>query len=415
MELLKRLDSRFHGNDDKGQKQFFSNLLKLEQNKCHLCRRVTSTEAFKKMKISLRTSGVVSPAIKFAAAAFLLLFLFSCGVTGDVVKVQEVGRDSALAGLKKEDLARLEELKKGEAGKGIDPTLNSVLRKTPHFTVDQYLRKHPEMRSPAAGDYKVGGYDVLNVVVYEEKDLSRDNIRVSADGFISFPLIGRLKVSDLTPSEIEKLISRRLAEAQYLFDAHVSVTLAQYLSRRVVVLGAVKAPGSYPLQAQERVLDAVSKAGGIGAGSGVAEMERAGGRAIIIRTQGPETDKENKIVIDIDLEGLLRGGQQSSNILVQDKDILYVPPAEYFYIIGQVKNPGSYALRNRDVTLVEAISIAGGFTPIAARNKTRIIRVEDDVQKIIEVAVDAITKGGKKVHDVVVRAHDIIIVPESFF
>jgi polysaccharide export outer membrane protein len=369
----------------------------------------------KKIKMDLRRSNTFYPVTKLGAVALLLFFLFSCGVTGDVVKIREVGRDNALAGLKKEDLARLEELKKGGAVKGIDPTINSVIKKTPHYTVEEYLKGHPEMRNATASDYKVGGYDVLNVVVYEEKDLSRDSVRVSADGFISFPLIGRVKVSDLNTSEVERLISQRLAEEQYLFDAHVSVIVTQYLSRRAIVLGAVKTPGSYPLQAQERVLDVVSKAGGIGAASGVAEMERAGGRALIIRTEAPDTEKERKIVIDIDLEGLLRGGQQTSNILMWDKDILYVPPADYFYIIGQVRVPGSYALRNRDVTLVEAISMSGGFTPIAARNKTRIIRVEDGVQKIIEVAVDAITHGGKKVHDIVIQPHDIIIVPESFF
>ena len=59
--------------------------------------------------------------------------------------------------------------------------------------------------------------------------------------------------------------------------------------------------------------------------------------------------------------------------------------------------------------------MAGGFTLIAARNKTRIIRVENGVEKIIQVKVDAITGAGKKIQDVVIRPDDIIFVPESFF
>jgi polysaccharide export outer membrane protein len=96
-------------------------------------------------------------------------------------------------------------------------------------------------------------------------------------------------------------------------------------------------------------------------------------------------------------------------------DVLFIPAAENFYIIGQVRRPGSYPLTNREITLVEAISMAGGFTRIAARNRTRIIRIEDRVEKIIEVKVDAITDAGKKIQDVIIQPDDIIVVPESFF
>ena len=82
---------------------------------------------------------------------------------------------------------------------------------------------------------------------------------------------------------------------------------------------------------------------------------------------------------------------------------------------GQVKQPGSFLYLEKDITLVEAISMAGGFTNIAARNRTRIVRMEDGEEKIIEVKVDAITKSGMKGHDVRILPGDVIIVPESFF
>ena len=68
-----------------------------------------------------------------------------------------------------------------------------------------------------------------------------------------------------------------------------------------------------------------------------------------------------------------------------------------------------------DITLVEAISMAGGFTKIAARNRTRIVRMEDGIEKIIVVKVDAITRAGKKGQDILLRPGDVIVVPESFF
>ena len=327
--------------------------------------------------------------------------------TDEVVKVTPVPV-SQIGGLKSEDRAKLEEIKKTRAQEKMDPTLSAVLEETQHYTVTEYLMKHPEASGQAGQDYRVGGYDVLSITVYEEKDLSKDAIRVSADGYLSFPLIGRLKVDNLNTAEIEKLIALKLAEGKYLLDAHVSVMVTDYKSKKYLVLGSVKNPASYPLQAQERVLDGVSKAGGL-------ESQKAGKRGMIIRTENPNTAGERKVVINFDLQGLLKGRDQISNVYLADKDVVYIPPVEYFYIIGQVKEPGSYPLSDREVALVEAISMAGGFTPIASRNRTRIIRVEEGVEKIIEVKVDAITDAGKKIHDVFIQPNDIIVVPESFF
>jgi polysaccharide export outer membrane protein len=350
---------------------------------------------------------------RLALLWWITLFGFALALNGcatssdDVVKVTAL-QTSPLGTLKAEDRAKLEEIKKTRGQESLDPTLSALLEETPHYSITEYLKKHPEVTGQAGQDYKVGGYDVLSITVYEEKDLSRDAVRVSADGHISFPLIGRVKVDGLATADIEKLISRKLAEGKYLLDAHVSVMVNDYKSKKYLVLGSVKNPASYPLQAQERVLDAISKAGGL-------EFQKTGKKGMIIRTENPNTANERKIVINFDLMSLLKGKDQISNIFLFDKDVLYVPPAEHFYIIGQVKEPGSHPITDREITLVEAISMAGGFTPIAARNRTRIIRVENGVEKIIEVRVDSITDAGKKIQDVVIQPNDIIFVPESFF
>jgi len=335
------------------------------------------------------------------------LTISACAVGGDVVKVTTV-KNSQLDDLKEMELAKLEEIKKNKETQDIDPHLSNVIEATPHFSVYDYLAQNPEARGGIGGDYNVGGYDVLSITVYEEPDLSRDAARVSRDGYISFPLIGRIMVNNLSTSEIEKLISLKLAEQEYLLDAHVSVMVIEYNSRRFLILGAVKNPGAYSLQAQECVLDGITRAGGI-------DFDRAGKKFMIIRNENVDGVKERKIIIDIDLQGLLNGKNQVSNIYLKDKDNLFIPQVEHFYIIGQVKNPGSYPLNNSGTTLVETISMAGGFTPTASRNRTRIIRVEDGAEKIIQVKVDAITDSGKKIQDVIIKPNDIIVVPESFF
>jgi polysaccharide export outer membrane protein len=341
--------------------------------------------------------------IVFAAC----ISMSACG-GADVVKVTTV-RDSRLEGIGEAERAKIEEIKKsGQTQQGIDDGLSNVIEATRHFSVPEYLVQHPGARGAVGGDYTVGGYDVLSITVYEEKDLSKEAVRVSEDGYISFPLIGRIKVDDLTTSEIEQTISHKLAEEEYLLDAHVAVLVTEYNSKRFLVLGAVKTPGSYSLQASECVLDAISRAGGI-------DSEHAGKRAMIVRTEDLKGAQERKVVIDIDLQGLLKGQDQISNMYLSDKDVLFIPTAEHFYIIGQVNKPASYTLPEGEITLVEAIGMAGGFTRIAARNRTRIIRVENGAEKIIEVQVDAITEAGRKIQDVVIRPNDVIVVPESFF
>jgi polysaccharide export outer membrane protein len=346
------------------------------------------------MKFSMRVSLV-----------FVALFMISSCTTGkDVVRVIEVnnGESKELSKTELDALAKIRaEKKKENNGQG----LNHVIKGTQNFSVSQYLTARPNANNPNARDYRVGGYDILDITVYEETDLSTRGVRISADGFISFPLIGRIKVEGLTTSEIEKIISNKLAQGKFIIDAQVSVMVVDYRSKQFMVLGPVTNPGSYPLKAQERVIDAISSAGGM-------VFEQGSNEMMIIRTENPDTEQERKIAIRIDISALLHEGDQQSNLLLMDKDLLYIPKAEQFYIIGEVINPGSFYYREKDITLVEAISMAGGFGQWADRNRTRIVRMEDGIEKIIEVKVDAITKAGQKGQDVLIRPGDLIVVPD---
>lgn len=345
--------------------------------------------------------------IHLFAMILLCGLMAACAGRGDVVRVIDVGEENA-ADIDHSDLERLKKIKAAEDKDTNGLGLNTVIASTPSLDIAGYLMREPDANNPAARDYTVGGYDRLDITVYEEEDLSRQDIPVSADGFISFPLINRVAVSGLTTTEIADKISTLLAQGQFLIDAHVSVTVSQYRSKQYMVLGPIKLPGSYPLETHERVLDAISRAGGL-------LEDQAGRELMIIRTENPDDADERKVVIRINLQALLNQGDQLSNILLQDKDLVYITKAERFYILGQVQRPGSFYYIDKKITLVEAIGMAGGFTRIAARNRTRIVRMQEGEEKIIEVKVDAITKAGKKAQDVPILPGDVIIVPESFF
>ena len=223
---------------------------------------------------------------KLFTILMILYFFLACSTGGDVVQVTTITGDK-IKGLDEEELAKLEEIKEIRKQKEENDNIKQVILSTPNYTIQEYFSLYPDADSQNLLDYRIGGYDVLDIIVYEEKDLTREGIRVSADGFISFPLIGRIEVAELTTSEVEKLISDKLASGQYILDAHVSVTVMEYKSKQFLVLGAVKEPGSYPLEAKERILDAISRAEGI-------DFYQGGERGMIIRTLNPDTEKEKK-------------------------------------------------------------------------------------------------------------------------
>jgi len=349
----------------------------------------------------------------FSSLAIALAVLTAgCGTTGgNVIKTYTIDpAKGRFAGITDTDLALYAHVKKtSERSNAADAQLHTVITgETQHCTAVEYLQLYPETKSLSSRDYIVGGNDILSIKVYEENDLSQEVACVSADGYISLPFISKLKVDGLSTAQIAQLIATKLAEGHYVLNAHVWVTVTEYNSKRYLVLGAVSKPGSYPLSAYERILNAISKAGGI-------KETGAGKKAKIVRTINSNTAEERQIVIDLDLQGILQGTDQRANMLLCDKDTLFIPTAESFYIIGQVNKPGSYPLIDRDLSLVEGIGIAGGFTNIAECNNTRIIRIEGGQEKVIEVNVDAIIRGGKIIQDVIIQPNDIIIVPESLF
>ena len=370
-----------------------------------------------------------------------VLLLAGCGggtsSTDQIVQVKEVGGPEKIAGLGESEREAISRLRQYSSQGTFGSELQDISSATQKFTIEEYLGRFDDPVNSGDLDYTVGGSDILSIIVYGEPDLTRNKIRVSRDGTISFPFLGRVPVEGLTTSQIEEVIADKLAEGQLLLDAQVAVLIDEYRSKKYQALGEIRRPGSYSLQAEERLLDAISEAGGV-------DPETAGKELMVVRTikqrkfaaatdgtqpegkeawgttptfngdYGPE-EQPSKIIITIELERLLRGNDLISNIALHDNDVIYLPKAEFFYIMGQVKAPGSYKLTQKDLTLVGAISSAGWFTSIAARNKTRIIRIEDGVEKVITVQVDAITSAGRKIQDVQIKADDIIIVPESFF
>jgi polysaccharide export outer membrane protein len=125
---------------------------------------------------------------------------------------------------------------------------------------DLPVAPYPKTEPFEAADFAVGPEDIFDVRVFDEEKLS-GTYQVAPDGSIKFPLIERITVSGMTPSQIEEELTRRLADG-YLQHPQVSVMIKEYRSKKVHVFGAVRAPGTFVWNEKMSIVEAVSKAGG---------------------------------------------------------------------------------------------------------------------------------------------------------
>src|SRR5215470_15129726 len=200
-----------------------------------------------------------------------------------------------------------------------------VLRRSPTvlaaiLLTTLFLASAALAQTPGGGnqEYRVGAKDVLKVTVWGHDDLTRQVV-VSADGTFAFPLIGDVQVAGLTTGSIEARL-RDLLGKDYLVNPQVSVSVQEYRSQRVFVLGEVEKPGTYALTGQTTLLDVLSQAGGPG--------KSAGRQVVVVRvpqSEGPVAPgAAGSVTLRADLKRLL-DGLTSENIALQNGDTVFVP------------------------------------------------------------------------------------------
>jgi polysaccharide export outer membrane protein len=255
----------------------------------------------------------------------------------------------------------------------------------------------PPSPSSAPAEYVAGPQDVLNIVVFGEGDLTK-TVSLDADGTFDYPYIGRVKAGGLTARAIGEEIARRLRN--FYVNPQVTVEVAKFRSQNIFVFGQVHAPGQYPLSGNMSVLQALAAAGSPtpGAASYVVISRPAG--------SGPKLPREEPgggTSLRVTLREL-QSGQLPDGFALRDGDTVTIPKADTIYVTGYVKIPGSYAI-DGDLTVMQAIAMAGGATDKAAPNRVRIFRTVDGKQQELK---------GVRMSDLV-RPGDTIDVPQRYF
>jgi polysaccharide export outer membrane protein len=239
--------------------------------------------------------------------------------------------------------------------------------------------------------HQLGPGDSVSLQVYGRPDMTTTTY-VSDDGSISVPLAGTVTVAGLSPAQAQQRVSDALRQGQYLVDPHVTITLAQSQSQQVSVLGEVRTPGRYGLQAKTTVFDLLALAGGATAdGADTVFLLRTDGNGKLVR-------------YPVDLRGLSDDSKPVTTVTLKGGDSIFVPRAERFYIYGEVTAPNMYRLE-RDMTVIQAISRSGGITARGSDSRIEIRRRGADGR---ERTIDAAPTDR-------VQADDVIRVKERIF
>jgi polysaccharide export outer membrane protein len=247
-------------------------------------------------------------------------------------------------------------------------------------------------------NYVVGPQDVLTITSFDQEDLS-GKYPVDADGTFTFPLVGRVRAGGLTLRELEAELKRMLKDG-FFKDPQLAVGVETYKSQKIHIVGEVRNPGTYPLTGEMSLIEAIARAG--------STLPTASGEALVVRakagqqTSAPILPNEDTDATTVDLKEL-QSGALSNNVALKDGDTIFVPRAESVYVFGQVKNPGAYSIQ-RNTTVLQALSLAGGVNERGATGRIKIVRIEKG--QTVEIKV--------KLTDLV-RPGDTIMVPERFF
>jgi polysaccharide export outer membrane protein len=244
----------------------------------------------------------------------------------------------------------------------------------------------------------IGPGDMLHITVLESPDLEQ-HVRVTDSGNAELILGGTVRVLGLAPEEAAVAVEKKLIEGNYVLNPHVSVTVEHFATKNVSVVGQVRSPGSYEIGTPRPVLDVLALSGGL---TELAERK--------ITIERRETKEQVEYFVSNSPSTALK-----AQPIVFPGDTVLVPRASVVYLLGDVGRPGGYSAATNDsqLTVLQAVALAGGTPPNAVPSRARLIR-KGESGAYLEIALPLSDMQKGKRADFVLQADDIIYVPYSY-
>jgi polysaccharide export outer membrane protein len=267
--------------------------------------------------------------------------------------------------------------------------------------------------APPADGYLICPNDVLDIYVYDVPELSH-TYTVSPSGTIGVPLLpDPIQAAGLSPDQLARAMEKAFRDSGRLRRPEIAVTVKQSRNLSVTVDGAVKNPLVLAVVGQTKLVDVLTQCGGL--------AEDAGANVTIARS--PLALKDLAIeggvttpILTLDLKKVMDGSDPASAVMVWPGDRVSVQRAGVYYVMGEVRSPGGYNLKNThdELTVLRALALAGDLTPVAKKNKAMIIRKDPkgpQGRQEIKLDLQSILTG--KSADPVLQADDILFIPGS--
>lgn len=261
--------------------------------------------------------------------------------------------------------------------------------------------------------YVLGPGDEIAVHQPNAEELDNQAARIDDMGYATLPLIGKVQVGGLTVDKAQALIASRLSE--WLVHPDPVVSINEYRSQPVSVLGEVNNPGVIQLQGKRTLMEMISMAGGLRADAGdVVEITREISNGHVPAGHETEDPTGQFSISKINISNLISGRDPQDNVFILPHDVVSVPRGEMVYVAGDVHKPGSFPLTaNGGISVLQAISMAEGLGPQASPKAAKIFRPRPDSNEKQEIPVNIVKIMSGKAEDFQLQPHDILFVPDS--
>ena len=250
----------------------------------------------------------------------------------------------------------------------------------------------------------IGIDDLLGISVYDAPEFTR-TVRVGRDGCLRLPMLKRrIKVAGVFPADAGVAIADALQAEEILVEPIVTVSVVEYASRPVTVTGAVKRPTTFQASGKVTLLDALSRAEGV--------SENAGSEILVTWTKPNADGEPTRQIRHISLKALVEGTDLDLNLVLQGGEEIRVPDAGKLYVVGNVKKPGAFPIRDsNEASILKALALSEGLSPYAS-SIAYIYRREGSTAAVNEIPVELKKIMNRKAADIALRADDVLYIPD---
>ena len=251
---------------------------------------------------------------------------------------------------------------------------------------------------------EIGKNDLIDVTVYDSPELS-GTLRVGPDGTIALPMLRDQKPVNavgLLPAQLAAVIAKNLEDAQLIVHAEVSVKVAEYQSRTVTVVGAVRHPLSFQAYGRITLLDAIGRADGL--------TDTAGDEILV--SSGSENGLTH-LNARVKVSSLMSGRVATDNALLHGGEEVRVPEEGHISVLGDVKHPGVFPVKTDDDTsLLTLLARSEGLDNNASAQAFIYRNIKPGNQRE-EVRVELRQIMDRKAQDIHLEPGDILYIPDN--